>query len=116
MEKRTTYHVGGFLPDAAEQNRAAEWDGDAGTFTAWDASGVVVESRALTGAELADLAPAPVDPLAPVGDLAPSNGDLRAAVSTVEKALDPAQVDPTTATRVAALEKVVAALVARVGG
>lgn len=55
MATRTNYHVGGFLPAAPQQNRRELWDSVAGTYTAWNTSGAVTTSRALTTAEAADL-------------------------------------------------------------
>jgi len=54
----TTYHPGGYLPAKPAQNRAAEWDTTAGTHTAWDAKGNVIETRPLTPAEVASFAAA----------------------------------------------------------
>lgn len=60
--KNTDYHPGGFNPSAPAFNRAAEWDTDAATFTRWDESGTVIESRPLTADEIAALTPPPPPP------------------------------------------------------
>lgn len=52
----TTYHVGGHIPAAPQQNRASELDSVAGTFTAWNAAGAVTESRALSADEVSRFA------------------------------------------------------------
>lgn len=50
--RNTVYHPGGYLPAAPAQNRAKEWDSDAGTYTTWDTAGTVAETRALTAEEV----------------------------------------------------------------
>ena len=52
----TKYHLGGFDPAAPAQNRAEQWDPDAGTYTRWDRAGVVLESRPLSAVEAARFA------------------------------------------------------------
>lgn len=54
--RTTEYRAGGFDASAPAQNRAREWDSDAGTFTRWDRAGAVVESRPLTVDEAAAFA------------------------------------------------------------
>ncbi len=56
MAINVTYHPGSFIPAAAAQNKAEEWNGDTGLYTAWDPAGVQVKQRALTAKESADLA------------------------------------------------------------
>lgn len=56
MADYTTYHVGGYLPQAPAQNRAMHLDGAAGTRTRWDEQGVQLDQRALTAAEASALA------------------------------------------------------------
>lgn len=58
--KRTSYYAGGIVDDAPAQNRAEEYDSEAGTFTAWDPDGNVTETRPLTEEEAASLAEAEV--------------------------------------------------------
>jgi hypothetical protein len=65
--KRELYHIGGYLPDAPNGNRAEEYDLDAGTFTRWDADGGVLEQRALAADETAALTP-PANPQADAFD------------------------------------------------
>ena len=55
MVVRTAYFPGGLDSAAPAGNRAEEWD-SAGGYTRWSPAGVVVESRALTPAEVAQLA------------------------------------------------------------
>lgn len=52
----TTYHLGGFKPAAAAQNKAEQYDSTAGTYTRWDTSGAQVEQRPLTAQESSALA------------------------------------------------------------
>lgn len=84
---RTDYHVGGFLPEAPAQNRAEEWDIDAGTYSRWDEVGKLLEQRPLTDEERAALAPPTPEP----------------AVSELAEALAAAQLDISKATTVTAL-------------
>lgn len=56
MTVYTTYHVGGFIPAAPQQNRKELYDGTAGTHTAWDTNGVQTSTRSLTANETAQLA------------------------------------------------------------
>jgi len=51
-----TYHLGGFDSGAPAQNKAEQYDGAAGTFTQWTASGVQSVQRMLTSAEAAQFA------------------------------------------------------------
>lgn len=48
-----TYWPGGYEPDAPAENQRELWDSDAGTYTAFDVDGTVLEERPLTDAELA---------------------------------------------------------------
>lgn len=59
------YGPGGFNAGAVAGNRAEEWDTTANTYTRWDTAGQVVETRPLTGAEVAALTP-PTAPMAAV--------------------------------------------------
>ena len=59
----TVYHMGGFDPQNPHDNMAERADVATGTFTRWDTSGRVIESRPLTADELAALTPTP-DPRA----------------------------------------------------
>jgi hypothetical protein len=56
MAQMVTYHPGGYIPAAAQKNRAELFDGAAGTYTAWNTSGVQTSTRALTAPEAAQLA------------------------------------------------------------
>jgi len=58
----------------------------------------------------------PASPLTPIADLAPTNGELASAVTTVVAALDPQVVNPTTAQRLAAIEAVLARIVSEMPG
>ena len=56
MATRTRFFAGGFVAGATAQNKAEFWDGGAGTYTAYNAGGTVVSTRALTAPEAAELA------------------------------------------------------------
>ena len=56
MAVNTRTYPGGYLPAAPAKNKAEEWNGPAGTYTAWDQAGNVTSTRALTAQETADLA------------------------------------------------------------
>lgn len=56
MASRVTYHPGGFLPNAPQQNRAYLLDGAAGVYVAWDEQGTETARRALTANEASALA------------------------------------------------------------
>ena len=53
---RTVYYPGGFIAVAPALNVREEWNGLAVTYTSWDVSGTQTSTRALTTAEVSDLA------------------------------------------------------------
>lgn len=50
MSRIETFHIGGFIPAAPQQNRAERIDSSTG-FTRWDVAGAQVEQRVLSAAE-----------------------------------------------------------------
>lgn len=55
MASHIIYHLGGFIPAAAAQGRAEQWDSTTG-YTRWNADGAQQEQRPLTVDEAARLA------------------------------------------------------------
>lgn len=56
------YHPGGFVPNAAAENKAEQYD-ESG-YTKWDRQGNVIERRPLTADEITALTPLPPVPTA----------------------------------------------------
>jgi hypothetical protein len=61
MATHTSYHPGGYLPDAPAKNVSEEWSHETETYTSWDENGAVVETRPLTEDERQMVAPSEAD-------------------------------------------------------
>lgn len=76
-----TYGLGGYDANKANKNRAQVIDLTASTITRWDATGAIVEQRALTAAELIALQPY-LDQRSADSVLADLTGKMRSALDT----------------------------------
>lgn len=57
--KHTIFRAPGYIASHPTGNRSEERDTESGSYTRWDESGNVVETRPLTAEEIASLTPAP---------------------------------------------------------
>lgn len=103
MSTRTRYHAGGFIAAAVRGNKAEEWNGSAGTYTSWNVAGTQTSQRALTAAEVAELA------AQDASDLRLANGSTLTAQATAAIASNETWINTTSPQVQSAMDSIQAA-------